>query len=183
MLDAPLTLDYQFDHVIWEPGCDGNAGFQVDGPAGFQVDGTAGFQVDGTAGFQVAAVDNDANANTAIDAPAHGLFTPAIGSISSAGPALASPSNTLLPLYAGGRYLCQWPACSVSCRRQPDWYRHFQSKHFNIRWFCDEPGCDKGRHPFMGYSRQDKVTEHIKAKHMGSVNANRGFSLMLNLRI
>ncbi|RAL58327.1 hypothetical protein DID88_006439 [Monilinia fructigena] len=129
--DASPTLAWQFNHVIEEanlhngPGFDSTTGFQVDG-ATFQIDGVTGFpvnsatcQVYGTTGSQVAvaaAVDIYANAAAAataastipyqVNASAPGLFTPTIGNINSAGPALAYTSNTLLPLHVGGRYLC-----------------------------------------------------------------------------
>jgi hypothetical protein len=73
------------------------------------------------------------------------------------------------PLDIGGRYYCQWLDCNASFGRRDDWYRHFQSKHFNVRWFCNEPGCEKAVSSFKGYCRQDKVKKHINDKHAGSM--------------
>jgi len=145
-----------------------------------QVDGTTGYYVDGVTTSQAAittTVGSYSNTNTSttvgaatyqVDAPNPGLFVAAAGS--SVGPTLTFDVNTLLPLDIGGRYYCQWPDCTISCRRQADWHRHFQLKHFNVRWFCDELGCKKGVSFFVGYCRQDKVKKHIKTKHIGSVS-------------
>jgi len=145
-----------------------------------QVDGTTGCYIDSIATSQAAvttAVGGYSNTNTSTTvgattyqvAPNPGLFVAAAGS--GIGPALAFDVNTLLPLDIGGRYYCQWPNCTISCRRQADWQRHFQLKHFNVRWFCDEPGCEKGASFFVGYCRQDKVKKHIRTKHVGSVSS------------
>ena len=145
-----------------------------------QVGSTPGCYVDSITTSQVTvttAVGSYSNTDTSItigpatyqaDALNPGLFAAATSS--SVTPALAFDNDTLLPLDIGGRYYCQWPDCTVSCRRQADWHRHFQLKHFNIRWFCDEPGCEKGVLFFEGYCRQDKVKKHIRTQHIGSVS-------------
>jgi hypothetical protein len=149
--------------------------------AGSQVDGTASLYVNGITTSQAAVatgVSSYSNADTSpavgavatyqTDAPDPGLFAGATGS--GAGLALAFNVDHLVPLHIGGRYLCQWPGCVVSCGRQGDWHRHFQLKHCNVRWFCNEPGCEKNVLSFKGYCRQDKVKKHIRTKHIGSVS-------------
>ncbi|PMD18657.1 hypothetical protein NA56DRAFT_242173 [Hyaloscypha hepaticicola] len=68
-------------------------------------------------------------------------------------------------------FLCHYPTCRQTFKRDTDRSRHEQSVHFNNPGLhlCPIAGCPKSYG--KGYSRPDKVTEHLWRKH-----ANLGFT-------
>jgi hypothetical protein len=68
-------------------------------------------------------------------------------------------------------FLCNYPTCSQTFKRDADRSRHEQSVHFKSPGLhlCPVAGCPKSYG--KGYSRPDKVTEHLWRKH-----ANLGFT-------
>lgn len=59
---------------------------------------------------------------------------------------------------------CNWPGCNKRFKRPSDLLRHRNAVHFNIQGhLCPIAGCPKARG--NGYSRADKVTEHLWKKH------------------
>lgn len=67
--------------------------------------------------------------------------------------------------------LCNYPTCGQIFKRDADRSRHEQSVHFKSPglYLCPIAGCPKSYG--KGYSRPDKVTEHLWRKH-----ANLGFT-------
>jgi hypothetical protein len=66
------------------------------------------------------------------------------------------------------RYLCSWIGCGRSFSRAADRDRHLRTNHGNARrYHCSEPNCNKGAGFFSGYSRVDKLQEHMRVKHAG----------------
>jgi hypothetical protein len=68
-------------------------------------------------------------------------------------------------------FLCNYPTCRQTFKRDADRSRHEQSVHFKSPGLhlCPIAGCPKSYG--KGYSRLDKVTEHLWRKH-----ANLGFT-------
>ena len=69
------------------------------------------------------------------------------------------------------RIACTYPPCTKTFRRDYERIRHENSKHVNIQGthLCPITGCSKNQG--KGYSRSDKVTEHLWKKH-----ANLGYT-------
>lgn len=84
----------------------------------------------------------------------------------------ASSANTKdsedLRSTAKARYLCNWNGCDQTFSRTADRDRHLRTKHNNARkYHCREPRCNKGVVYGKGYSRVDKLQEHMRKKHPG----------------
>ena len=82
----------------------------------------------------------------------------------------ASPtSQTCLPPRArttSRRHHCPWADCASNFRRAADRDRHFVTIHGKpVKHFCPVAGCSRGRGLWRGYSREDKVKEHVKKVH------------------
>ncbi len=72
---------------------------------------------------------------------------------------------------------CTHPSCTKTFRRIGDLKRHLASVHRNPAnplYFCHIQGCNKSFG--QGYTRADKLTEHMWRKHadLGYVKATRG---------
>lgn len=66
------------------------------------------------------------------------------------------------------RHMCNWLACDRSFSRTADRDRHVRTKHSKARTYhCREPGCKKGAGYWKGYSRIDKLQDHMRKKHLG----------------
>jgi hypothetical protein len=64
------------------------------------------------------------------------------------------------------RHHCPWADCASNFRRAADRDRHFVTIHGKpIKRFCPVAGCSRGRGLWRGYSREDKVKEHVKKVH------------------
>lgn len=76
--------------------------------------------------------------------------------------ALAPPVSSLQP---AGTIPCRYPTCYKIFKRDSDQSRHEQSLHFKHSGLhlCPIAGCRKSYG--KGYSRPDKVTEHLWKKH------------------
>jgi hypothetical protein len=71
---------------------------------------------------------------------------------------------------AKARYECNWPGCDRTFSREADRDRHVRTKHGNARHYhCSQPGCNKGALYWRGYTRIDKLQEHMRKKHPGVV--------------
>ena len=64
-------------------------------------------------------------------------------------------------------FACAHGNCNQAFGRKSDLARHRKSVHGvnHIKFFCHIPGCSKGRGHGEGYSRDDKLTEHLWKKH------------------
>ena len=64
-------------------------------------------------------------------------------------------------------FACAHGNCNQAFRRKSDLARHRKTVHgMNlVKFFCHIPGCSKGRGHGEGYSRDDKLTEHLWKKH------------------
>jgi hypothetical protein len=78
-----------------------------------------------------------------------------------------SPPSTLNlpPAPASARIPCTYPPCTKTFKRDYERIRHENSMHVNTQGahLCPVPGCPKSHG--KGYSRSDKVTEHLWKKH------------------
>jgi hypothetical protein len=65
------------------------------------------------------------------------------------------------------RVRCRWSTCSSSFNRKADLLRHIETIHVNTsRYYCQVPGCKKAvGGKFRGYSRSDKLKDHMKSSH------------------
>jgi hypothetical protein len=88
---------------------------------------------------------------------------------------LAAPpinqANSAVEPVTPGRHPCNWQGCTVSFSRKADRDRHIITKHRNIRYYhCRIAGCNKSRGSgvWKGYSRTDKLQEHMRKKHAGA---------------
>jgi hypothetical protein len=89
-----------------------------------------------------------------------------VNSSSITTPTWATPT-TLPESSLTARHHCPWAYCTSSFRRAADRNRHFVTKHGRpVKYFCPVSGCRRGRGLWRGYSREDKVTEHIKKVHI-----------------
>jgi hypothetical protein len=74
--------------------------------------------------------------------------------------------------FVDGRVLCNVLGCPSTFTRLDDRNRHVESNHVRTPHFCLLLGCEKGfGKGFKGYTRQDKVREHMRKKHMGPAHA------------
>jgi hypothetical protein len=74
--------------------------------------------------------------------------------------------------YDDGRYLCNVPGCESTFTRIGDRNRHVKSKHNKTLHFCLIPGCKKSfEEGGKGYTRQDKLQEHMQKKHAALAEA------------
>ena len=65
-----------------------------------------------------------------------------------------------------GRYHCPWAGCTLKFCRAIDRDRHSMTIHGKpIKHFCPVAGCRRGRGLWRGYSREDKLKEHVKKVH------------------
>lgn len=81
-------------------------------------------------------------------------------------------SNLPAPLFQTTALIpCTYPTCNKTFKRASDRTRHEDSVHLNNPGIhlCPVPGCVKSHG--KGYSRSDKVTEHLWKKH-----ANLGYT-------
>ena len=64
-------------------------------------------------------------------------------------------------------FLCAFGDCAQSFRRKADLARHRKSVHGvnHVKYFCHIPGCPKSQGHGQGYSRDDKLTEHLWKQH------------------
>ena len=76
-------------------------------------------------------------------------------------PASALMSDLLVPAPPNDRFACI--ACKKTYKRDPDRIRHENSIHFKRAYLCPVAGCAKARG--KGYSRPDKVREHLWKCH------------------
>jgi hypothetical protein len=86
------------------------------------------------------------------------------------------------PIISTDRHACTWQGCNASFGRKADRDRHIATKHRNVRHYhCRVAGCPKSRgsntlRAWKGYSRMDKLQEHMRKKHAGvggsSLNAH-----------
>ncbi|KAH9211092.1 hypothetical protein DL95DRAFT_465294 [Leptodontidium sp. 2 PMI_412] len=67
----------------------------------------------------------------------------------------------------GRHHQCRFQGCNKSFGRRSDRDRHEDSVHSNIRFhFCPVVGCNKSfGGGGCGYTRADKVTDHLRKKH------------------
>lgn len=88
--------------------------------------------------------------------PTPGFLIPAYSS---------APVVALPPVLPDGRFACTNPACNKTFKRDADRVRHEVSIHSNHpgAHLCPIPGCAKGQG--KGFSRPDKVTEHLWKFH------------------
>lgn len=64
------------------------------------------------------------------------------------------------------RHHCPWADCASNFRRAADRDRHFVTIHGKpVKHFCPVAGCSRGCGLWRGYSREDKVKEHVKKVH------------------
>jgi len=64
------------------------------------------------------------------------------------------------------RHICQWYACRSSFSRKADLQRHIDTVHLKLGLHhCQVDGCSKGFGQWKGYSRLDKLQEHMRKKH------------------
>jgi hypothetical protein len=74
--------------------------------------------------------------------------------------------------YNNGRYLCNVPGCESTFTRLGDRNRHVKSKHDKTPHFCLISGCEKSfERGGKGYTRQDKLQEHMQKKHAATGEA------------
>jgi hypothetical protein len=67
-----------------------------------------------------------------------------------------------------GRFLCKVLGCESTFTRLGDRNRHVESMHNKALHFCLVPGCEKNlRRGGKGYTRKDKLQEHMQKKHAG----------------
>jgi hypothetical protein len=99
-------------------------------------------------------------------APSTGFYNPT--------PHLDEPIQSNIPPSAGqapqqtptGAIMCTQSPCSVTFKRDADRIRHERAVHRvnqETLHLCAVPGCPKGQG--AGYSRADKLTEHMWKKH------------------
>lgn len=78
------------------------------------------------------------------------------------------PVNAVAESISKARYLCNWPGCDSAFSRTADRDRHVRTIHGNARrYYCSQPGCNKGALFWKGYTRVDKLQEHMRKKHPG----------------
>jgi hypothetical protein len=71
-----------------------------------------------------------------------------------------------------GRFLCNVLGCESTFTRLGDRNRHVESKHNVTLHFCLVPGCEKSfARGGKGYTRKDKLQEHMQRKHAALVKA------------
>jgi len=79
----------------------------------------------------------------------------------------ANLANTIGP----DRHPCTWQGCNATFSRKADRERHIATKHRHVRYYhCRVAGCPKSRgsnalRAWKGYSRIDKLQEHMRKKH------------------
>jgi hypothetical protein len=75
-------------------------------------------------------------------------------------------AHSLVDLTVDGRFLCTKEGCTSSFTRKADRDRHLDTQHGNVRHFhCHILGCNRGVGNWKGYSRIDKLQEHMRKKH------------------
>lgn len=83
------------------------------------------------------------------------------------------PSHPTNPIRLHNRgYVCLMEDCETrgSFKRQADLMRHINTVHqVARRWNCPHPRCD--RKADRGFSRRDKLYEHVRNKHGGEMQA------------
>jgi hypothetical protein len=83
----------------------------------------------------------------------------------------ASPTSKICPpppraRTTSCRHHCPWAGCASNFRRAADRDRHFVTRHGKpVKQFCPVAGCSRGCGSWRGYSREDKVKEHVKKVH------------------
>ena len=76
-------------------------------------------------------------------------------------------SNTLAEISPFPRHHFPWATCTSSFGRAADRNRHFITKHGRpMKYFCPISDCSRGRGLWKGYSREDKVADHVKKPHV-----------------
>ncbi|PMD35382.1 hypothetical protein L207DRAFT_569933 [Hyaloscypha variabilis F] len=81
---------------------------------------------------------------------------------------IASPPTLLQQHTIGSQtFVCSFRDCDHSFSRKADLARHRKTVHGvnHVKHFCQIPGCPKNQGQFQGYSRGDKLTEHMWKKH------------------
>jgi hypothetical protein len=82
-------------------------------------------------------------------------------------PVLASSRNVSSLIAKRRRHQCTLPGCSATFTRVADRKRHLETIHGNgVRYFCPQRGYTKGCG--TGYTRFDKLQEHMNKKHPGT---------------
>ncbi|KAL3424849.1 hypothetical protein PVAG01_04130 [Phlyctema vagabunda] len=86
------------------------------------------------------------------------FIVPTLAPVNIGQPQNASPDD---------RHSCD--SCEKSFTRNGDLNRHVRRFHTRspAAHYCPVPGCNKSRAPFRGYTRDDKVKEHYRKKHVG----------------
>jgi hypothetical protein len=179
------TADVNFDsNLFWRPSMDANyyTGNTMGGnDLGFNVQGreitTQGhFQeqhgyhtLSPSSGYldqDIQGLDNDSSIS---QGTSDSNSTPPLNSqpaAPSTGSSESPPSN-LNPLAATStpRHQCTYPPCTKTFKRDYERVRHGNSMHVNTQGahLCPIAGCSKSQG--KGYSRPDKVTEHLWKKH------------------
>jgi hypothetical protein len=89
-------------------------------------------------------------------------------------PTAGNVLDATLPNIIGlDRHPCNWQGCNATFGRKADRERHIATKHRNVRYYhCRVAGCPKTRgsnagRAWKGYSRIDKLQEHMRKKHAG----------------
>ncbi len=80
---------------------------------------------------------------------------------------LNQPNRVQQPTARASAFACAHGNCNLAFRRKADLARHRKTVHGvnHINFFCHVPSCPKGRGHGKGYSRDDKLTEHLWKEH------------------
>ena len=74
------------------------------------------------------------------------------------------PPTVLVKTPIDTRVSCSWADCLSTFTRDSDLKRHVQSVHLLSSYLCPVAICPKSRG--LGYSRPDKLKEHMRKKHL-----------------
>jgi hypothetical protein len=71
------------------------------------------------------------------------------------------------PTVRATAFACAHGNCNQVFTRKSDLARHRSTVHGlnHVKYFCNVPGCSKSQGHGQGYSRDDKLTEHLWKKH------------------
>ncbi|DAA73797.1 TPA_exp: putative C2H2 finger domain protein [Trichophyton benhamiae CBS 112371] len=75
----------------------------------------------------------------------------------------SSPRSSTAAERSTQRFICLYENCEGSFSRVADLSRHQKSIHFPTRMDCPKPRCN--RKGFMGFTREDHLTEHLRQFH------------------
>ncbi|KAN0119770.1 hypothetical protein V8E51_001978, partial [Hyaloscypha variabilis] len=82
-------------------------------------------------------------------------------------PIVNHPTLSQQPTLDSQTFVCSFGDCDRSFRRKSDLARHRKTVHGvnHVKYFCQIPGYPKAQGQFQGYSRDDKLREHLWKKH------------------